>query len=62
MKILGGWQFSVAQHKWRYCKDMGKEQFVGNGATLVVRENDSLTINIVLSERVTAFSAVVRKQ
>ena len=35
---------------------------VGNAATLVVRGNISLTINIVLSERVTEFSAIVRKQ
>ena len=35
---------------------------VENVATLVVRGNISLTINIVLSERVAEFSAVVRKQ
>jgi hypothetical protein len=37
-------------------------QLVGNAADLVVRGNDALTINIVLSERVTEFSAVVRKE
>jgi len=35
---------------------------VGNAANLVVSGNVSLTINIVLSERVTEFSAVVRKE
>jgi hypothetical protein len=60
--ILLGSQFSEAHRKWRYCMAIGKQQFVRNGATLVVRGNISLTINIVLSERVTEFSAVVRKQ
>ena len=41
---------------------MGKQQFVGLGATLVVGGIVSLTINIVLSERVGKFSAVVRIQ
>jgi hypothetical protein len=35
---------------------------VGHAAILVVRGNISLTINIILSERVTEFSPVVRKQ
>jgi hypothetical protein len=35
---------------------------VGNVATSVVRGNISLTVNIVLSETVTEFSAVVRTQ
>jgi hypothetical protein len=35
---------------------------VGNAATLVVRGDVLLTINIVLSERVAEFSAIVRKQ
>ena len=36
--------------------------FMGNAATLVVRGNISLTVNIALSEKVTEFSAVVRTQ
>ena len=36
--------------------------FVGNAALLVLRRNVSLNINIVLNERVTEFSTVVRKQ
>jgi hypothetical protein len=39
-----------------------KPPLVGNAATLAVRGNVPLTINIVLSERVTEFSAFVRKQ
>jgi hypothetical protein len=35
---------------------------VGNAATLVVRGNNSLTVNIALSATVTEFSAVVRAQ
>jgi hypothetical protein len=60
--IFVGSQFSEAHRKWRYCMAIGKQQFVGNCATLVVRGNVPLTINIVLSERVTEISAVVRKQ
>ena len=35
---------------------------VGNAVTLVEHGNASLTINTVLSERLTEFSEVVRKQ
>jgi hypothetical protein len=35
---------------------------VGNATILVVRGNISLTVNIVLNERVTEFSPVVSKQ
>jgi hypothetical protein len=31
-----------AHRKWRYCLDIGKQQIVGNGVTLVVRGNVSL--------------------
>jgi hypothetical protein len=34
-------------------------RFMGNAASLVVRGNNSLTINIALSETVTHFSAIV---
>ena len=38
------------------------QPFVGNVATLVVRGNIALTINIAFSETVTEFSAVCRLQ
>ena len=62
MLILVGLKFWQARHKWRYYMEMGKQQFVENGATLVVRGYVSLTINIILSETVTEYSAVARTQ
>jgi len=41
---------------------MGKRTAWGNAATLVVRGNVSLTINMALSKRVTGHKAVVRIQ
>jgi len=40
----------------------GNPQHVGNAATLAVRGNISLAINIVPSETLTEYSAVVRTQ
>ena len=60
--ISVGLQFWEVHRKWRYCMAIGKQQFVGNGETLVLRGNVSMTTNIVLSERVTEFSAIVRKE
>ena len=52
--------FVEAHHNWRYCMDLGNPpQLVGNASNLVVRGKVSLTINIVLSERVANFSAVM---
>jgi len=57
---IGGFRsFGEALLKWGYYKFMGKQQLVGNGVNLVVRGKVSLTINIVLSEKETEFSAVL---
>jgi len=42
--------------------NIAKPLLVGNAATLVVHGNVSLITNIVLSERVTKFSTVARKE
>ena len=60
MLILECSQFLEVQHKWCYCTDMGTQPLGGNAVTLLVRGNITLNINIVLTENMTEFIAVVR--
>ena len=61
--IIGGFRRILKRLKsGAFSCKLENAPLMGNAATLVVRGNVSLTINIALSERVTEFSAVVRMQ
>ena len=57
---MGGLQFWGRALEVVLLYNYGKNQpFVGNAATLIVRGNISLTVNIELGNTVTEFSAIV---
>ena len=62
LTLAGGCIFGKLFKSCAIVRIKGKPLLGGNAATLVLRGNISLTINMALIETVTEFSAVVRTQ